>query len=440
MKNIIYILSLLFILSSCASQKRQGATDDSRYKRKPIVEVSEDDLKCEAAQMEATVQQLVGKTEEAIEQYHKILSGRGNYAPAHYELGKIYLSKGWTDSALYHTKMALSRNPDNYWYEHQLAKIYERMQDGKNLTATWEDIVKRHPEKPENYYDLSNAYLMANDITSSIEVLDRVERKFGISEPVSLQKQKLWSAINRHDKARKELEKLAEAVPSETGYSAILAESYMGEKNYAKALQYYYSILKATPNDENIHISIASCYLSMNNMDSTFVHLQAGVRNPSIDCHHKLLYLTEFLRNRSFFGTYNKACFALADDLAGHCNGETNHHFLYGQMLAAQERYAEAAAQFAQHIENDKSQYEAWDALLICESMVSDTSASLLEHALQASELFPLNARPYIILAQGYNKLGDCEKAKLYIQRCLMVAPNNAGVKQLDETIKQSCE
>jgi hypothetical protein len=72
--------------------------------------------------------------------------------------------------------------------------------------------------------------------------------------------------------------------------------------------------------------------------------------------------------------------------------------------------------------------------------MTSDTNAALLDHASQAAELFPLDLTPYLILTQGYFKLGDCGKAKQYLDRCLMVAPNDNRVKELKQSIQQTCE
>lgn len=440
MKKTIYIYTLLFLLCACGSSQKASQPADTRYQRKPLVEVSEDDLKLEVEQIDATIQRIVGKGTEAVEKYQKILKEKPDYAPAHYELGRIFLSMGWLDSALVHTQQAFKTNPNNYWYEYQLAKIYEQQQDGKNLTATWEDIVKRNPENIDRYYDLSNAYLMAGNVPASIEVLDRVESRFGISEPISLQKQKLWNAINKPDKARKEIEKLANAMPSEPRYNAIMAESYMKEKNYTKALTFYNHIFESSPNDENINISLAACYMAMNNVDMAFKHLRAGVTNPALECQNKLLFLTEFMKDRSFFAKYSKRCFLLADTIDSYCSNSLNHKLLYGQILAAQERYAEAADQFAAYIETDKSKYEAWEALLLCESMISDTNENLMKHAQQASELFPLHSRPYLTLAQGYLKLGDCEKARQMIERCLMVSPNDALAKQLHQTIINTCK
>ncbi len=438
MKSRIYIISILFLLTSCASHREAVPATDSPYHRKPLVEVTEAQLKTEAQQIDATTQLLIGKPQEAVAGYHKILQSTPDYAPAHYELGKVYLSVGWLDSALYHTRQAFQAQSDNLWYELQLAEIYERQQDSKNLTATWEDIVRRNPDRPDLYYDLSNAYLRTNDVTASIEVLDRVEKRFGITEAVSLQKQKLWTAIQKPEKARKELEKLSEAMPTESRYSAILAESYMAEKNYGKALQYYQRILAADPADEDIHISLASCYLAMGDMSQAYRHLRSGVLHPDLSCSNRLTYLTEFLRNEPFFAAYSKPCLLLADTVAQQCQGESDHALLYGHFLAAQGRHAEAAVQFAKRLETDKSQYEVWEALLYCESMTGDTL--LLDHARQAAELFPLHLYPYLILSMEYHKRGDCQQAKVYLDRCLMVAPSDDRVKELKQKIQQSCE
>ena len=257
---------------------------------------------------------------------------------------------------------------------------------------------------------------------------------------VSLQKQKLWYAIEKPDKARKELEKLAAAMPTEPRYNAILAESYMNEKNYAKALQYYNTILENNPTDENIHVSLASCYMAMDNLPQAYRHLRLGMANPDINCKDRMVYLSEFLRNERFFKAYSKQCFRLADTIAAQCPGDDGHTLLYGQMLAAQERFAEAVTQFKAFLKTDRSQYSVWEALLICESQLPDSTEALLEDARQAAELFPLHLRPYVILVQEYLRRNNCEKARYYLERCHMIAPNETTIKQLTQQCEQQCQ
>ena len=438
MKRTIYILFIVFLLSSCHGSKE--AAKESPYRRKPIVEVTDGELKRDGAMIDASTQMLLGNREEAVRLYQQLVKDSGTYAPAHYELGRAFLAMGWLDSALAHTQQACRLNGDNVWYQLLLTKVYERRQDGKNLLATWEGIVKAHPDEVDYYYDLSNAYLSTGNVPGSIEVLDRVERRFGVTEAVSLQKQKLWMAIDKPDKARRELERLAEAMPNEARYNAILAESYMAEKNYAKALGYYNRVLASSPEDENIHIALASCHLAMGSLVQACTHLRQGVLNRNVDGAHRLRYLAEFMRDPRFFTAFSQACFRLADTIAGQCAGEDDYHFLYGQMLAAQERYGEAAQQFLAHIGHDRSQYAAWEALLVCESQLAGDKAKLMEHAQEASELFPLHLRPYLILAEGYMEQGDCEQARKQVGRAMMVAPGDPTAQELNKKIKQQCQ
>ena len=439
MKRYLYIAFTLLLLTACGGG-RPTATDDSPYRRKPIVEVTEAELSADSAMIEATTQMLLGNHDEAISRYNRLLKKHADYAPAHYELGRAYLAMGWLDSSLAHTRQACRLNADNVWYRLLLARVYERRQDGKNLIATWEGIVKSYPDEVNYYYDLANAYLTTGDVTGSIEVLDRVEHRYGVTEEVSMQKHKLWMALEKPDRARKELERLADAMPNEMRYNAILAETYMGEKNYTKALGYYNRILASNPDDENIHIALASCHMSMGNTAEAYRHLRQGTLNRNVDGEHRLRYIVEFMRDQRFFAAYGQSCFLLADTIVSQCGNEEGYHFLYGQMLAAQKRYAEASKQFVAHLEHDKSQYASWEALLVCEQQMEDGGGQLMKHAAAAAELFPLHLRPYLILAEGYLQQGDCKQAQQSIGRALMVSPSDPNVTELNYKIKQKCQ
>ena len=106
MKKTLYLCATITVclLASCGGGK-QVATD-SPYRRKPIVEVTESQLRADSAMIEATTQMLLGNPEEGVARYQKLLRDSATYAPAHYELGRAYLAMGWLDSALAHTRQA----------------------------------------------------------------------------------------------------------------------------------------------------------------------------------------------------------------------------------------------------------------------------------------------------------------------------------------------
>ena len=405
------------LLWSCGGS-RKSADDSSRYQREPVTEVSRETLAIEELMIDATTRQVLGYREEAIGLYRKVLQKDPNVAAAHYEIGKVMMQMGWLDSALYHTQQAVKTDRKNVWYQLQLAQIYQQRQDGKNLSATWEQIVKDHPNVVEYYYNLSNAYLLMNDVPKSIEVLDRVEKRYGVTEEVSMQKQRLWMAINKPEKARKELEKLAKGIPNDTRYNAIVAENYMTEKNYRQALVYYNNILANAPDDENIHIALADCYRQLGETDQVYRHLRAGLMHPALDCKTRLMYAGEMLRDEAFFKAYAHPMFGLIDTLVAECPKAGAHSYAYGLILAAQERYAEAATQLDGYLNYDSSKYEVWESLMYCVSMQPDHEKELMGYAQRASKLFPLHVRPYYIRAALLHAEGDYDGALELLRRC----------------------
>lgn len=88
----------------------------------------------------------------------------------------------------------------------------------------------------------------------------------------------------------------------------------------------------------------------------------------------------------------------------------------------------------------DSSTYKVWEVLLICERREGSDPEKLLAHAERAAELFPLQIFPYYILAEGNYNAGNCEKARQYMERCLMIAPRDSEVVRLNQSIKETCQ
>lgn len=416
-KTHIILLIVWLLLASCGGS-RQTTKPDNPYQRKPIAQVTSSQLADEALIVDATMQQMIGNADEALKLYRQSIQNRPDNAVAFYQIGKIMISHGRVDSALVYTMQAHSLDDDNVWYSLQLARIYELQHNGKLFVATWEDIVKRNPTVVEYYYKLSNAYLFNNDIPGAIEALNRVERRYGVSESVSLQKQRLWMALDKPEKAREELERLADALPNDSRYNALLAENYMQEKNYKKALHYYNQILLYNPNDEDVHISLSECYLQTGNLQQAYSHLRQGLRNASVDCKTRIMYAGGLLRDERFFKEYSQAVFRLIDTLMADCPPTAGHGYGYGILLASQQRYAEAADQFRAYLAIDSSAYDAWESLMFCVQTLPDHDAELLGLAQRASRLFPMHLQPYYVQANIFYSSGRYDEALKALQRC----------------------
>ena len=410
------LLTLAATLAGCGS-RRPAVAETPRVTRPPLVEVEESELEKQDKLIEAKMQEEAGNVDRALSLYRELLQTDPNYGAANYEMGRLQTNVWSIDSALFFTERAVKAAPQNVWYRLQAAQLYRASRQDDKLTAEWETIVEQNPEVLEYYYELSNAYIQAGKLDRAIEVLNRVERRIGVTEPIALQKQKLWLAQGKEKQAVKEVEALSEATPHETKYNAILAETYMKTGDYKKAKTYYDKILQANPEDEYIHISLAQYYKKVGNSEEAYRELKRGFASPALECQTKLQILGSFYSSEEFYGSESRYAFELVDDALQGCSDSTAYALFYGDVLMKQQKFAEAAAQFRIHLAHDSSQYEVWEALLICESMSRERTA-LVDHAHRASALFPLHILPYHLL--GYDLLYDkrYSEAADYLHKC----------------------
>ncbi len=450
---------------ACGGGKPTAGAPAGRYERPPLKEVTEEQLKADGLLIDALALQESGRNDEALTAYRRVIDHDATCAAAWYEMSQLLLQRGWTDSAGACARRAVDLRGDNLWYLLALAQTQERRGDADGLTATWERIVKQHPDVLEHYYNLSNAYITAGNLTKAIETLNRVERKIGITESISLQKQKLWNAAGKQDKALKEIEALADAMPQEKRYQAILAEMHMQQKHYAKAKGYYDRILQTDPDDPYIHIQLAEYYKTTGNPDLADSEMVRAFDNPRLDSKTKLQLLGSFYTNEEFFGRHSATTFRLMDKTMKDCADSAEFAAFYGNVLLIQENYPAAARQFELALQRDSSQYELWEMLLISLSETPGAEAKTDDYARRAEALFPMHTLPhflrgraaiidgryadaltpleqavkwgfskgyleaetYGLLAEAYYRNGQFDKAWRSFDRCLALHPDDWG-------------
>jgi tetratricopeptide (TPR) repeat protein len=415
-REVIYIVLTALLLAGCAGRKA-AAPAAGRYERVPIKEVTQEQLALDAMLIDAVSLQERGDRDGALSAYAKLAAAAPSAAAAWYEMGQLLMQKGWTDSAYRCTQRAVDINGDNVWYLLALAQVQQKRGDSKGATATWERIVRQNPEVLEYYYELSNSYITAGNLPAAVEVLNRVERRIGVTEPISLQKQRLWEAAGKQDKAVKEVEALADAMPQEKRYSAILAEMNMQQKRYSKAKRYYDRILAADPDDEYIHIQLAEYYKQTGQPAAADSEMVKAFRHPALGCRTKIQLLSSFYTPDEFYGSRSGVTYRLLESIMGECEDSAEFAPFYGDVLMRQRRFDEAERQFAQSLQRDSSRYEIWEAMLICLAEQPEKEQVLLGYAQRASRLFPIQTLPLYIQGLYYVRHEQYDKALEPLER-----------------------
>ena len=422
---IVGTIVLLLLFQGCKSIEKQSK-ETKKYTRRPIVEVSEEQLKIDAMLIDAKTKDELGYPQEAMNIYRNIIKQKPDYSVAYYEMGTILFANGMVDSAIYYNDKALKLSPKNMWYMLQQATYNRSAGDFKKAIKIMEKVIKQQPEVMEYYYELANMHITNNQIDKAIGVFDRVEKRVGKSETISLQKQRLWKVLGNEDKALQEIEELAKAFPADNKYNAILAEMYMGKKDYKKAFEYYNKILKNNPSDEYIHISRANYYKLIGNAEKAYQELKLGFENNDLSAKENLSILTTFYNAEEFYGEKSKYTFDLVNVIMKNDPDTMSQSLFYGDVLMRQKKYKEAAHQLNTYIKMDSSDYNIWEALLICESEIPNNDDRLAQLCGRAINLFPFQPMPYFMKGVIHYSRYDYKEAIKLLEEGLKWSSGNA--------------
>ncbi len=400
MKRYKYTFYIIIgLLAAACGSGREAATADSRYRRAPIREVDEAALKVDGRLIDALSLLQSGRSDEALKAYSRLADDEPTCADAWYEMSRLLMQRGWADSAEACANRAVNLNPKNKWYLLHLAEVQRRRGENAQAAATWERIVAVEPTVLEHYYHLSDAYIDANNAEGAVNALNRVEKMVGVTEPVSLQKQRIWTAVGKPDRAARELETLADAMPHEKRYQAILAEMYMSQKKYPKAKERYDRVLAADPDDEYIHIQLAEYYKQTGRPADADSEMVRAFANPRLAAETKLQLLGSFYTEEEFYGSHSQTAFRLLDMAMSQSENPAQYAAFYGHVLLRQNKTAEAARQFETALKADSSRYELWELLLVSLTEVPQRQADLANYAARAERLFPMQTLPKYLTA-----------------------------------------
>jgi tetratricopeptide (TPR) repeat protein len=395
MNKIITIILLLVIIWPGVgfSQKREKR---KKNKTQVSTEISKNSDEVTNLFIDATTAKLLGETSKAIGLYESCLEKNPNHAPSMYELAQLYFDTNDYGTAARLAERASELEPENKWYKLILVEIYGKAGKKKELLKTCEKLVKQYPGSVDFLYELANAYLMNNDGNNAIKIYDQIEELLGVTEEISLQKQRIYLIENKPDKAASELEKLIKQFPDqETRYVSMIAEMYMQAGKPDEAAKYYQEILANDPDNPYIHITLSDYYRQKGDKKKSFDELKLGFANPALDIDTKIRVLLSFFSANEAY-TENKAdIMELAQILVKTHPNDPKAHSMYGDFLLDDKKYTEARDEFRTVIAVDSSRYAVWESLLNSEIQLADYPA-LESESSRAIELYPLLPVPYL--------------------------------------------
>lgn len=426
---LIYIIVQTLFFFSCKSSKNsmQSKENSTLSEREKIAVMEEF--------MEGARQKIAGNFDKSANHFQKILKMDPRNAAAMYELATILEHQRKDALALSFIKQAISIEPKNEWYRLLYATLYAKNGNFYESAKVYKELSDDFPMKIEYMYELANALLYQNKYKDAIEVYDDIEKKIGVTEDISLQKQKIWLRIGNNEKAVAELKKLIASSPNEPRYYGMLAELYQSLKKTDLAMETFNELKKIDPKNPYVHLSLSNYYRDAGNKEKSFEELQIAFANADLSIDTKVSILLAFYAAINSDSSAKKESFKLCKILVETHPEEAKAYSVYGDFLIADKKISEAREQYLKAISLDKSKFLLWNQLMLIENELRDFEAMHTESK-EAIELFPNQPSFYFFngIAAIQKKLND-EAVKILEAGKDLVFDNNQLLEQFYSTL-----
>lgn len=382
---------------------------------------SKEELDLETLYIEATRSRLLGKEEEAIATFKKILEQDDTNDVVYFELAKIYLSINAPNDALGAIKKAVALQPKNIWYQEELAAAYADNDDFVAAGKVYEQLVAQRPGEQKFYFDLAFHYVKNNDIKDAIQVFDQHEKRFGVSEEVIGRKFNLYKTLNNSSKAEGELAKLVKAFPNDSAYAIGLAKFYEDINNVNKAKSTYQKVLRIDP--DNVAAQVALNNLNSGKAQET-VETMWGDPDMNIDI--KISKIIPAINGLSKATEEKRQQIIDITELITETHPtEAKAFAVHGDVLNFSNRANEAILAYEGALKLEKNIFSVWDQLL---HLYQDQSKmkQLLDKSEEALDYFPNEATVYYLNGLAANRLAMHSDALSSLMQADIMSRSNA--------------
>jgi len=278
MKNILVIL-FLSIYCNIFPQDQQAIKNEVQY-----------------ALIEASRLKLMGNLEEAVKIYKTCISSYPECAVAWFEIGSIYSASGLEKDAENFLKTSYLLDKDNYWYVIAYTDLLNKNGNYKEAINVLEKSLKNFPKEDillkyrmaENYYDLKKH-------EKAIKIIDKLERKYGISQLLIARKIEIIKELGNDKKIKNEFIKIINHDPENLTFNIMYAE-YLVEKNLInEAISKYEYIL--TIDEENIYAisNLTELYAKIEETEKSYEFLLRTFKSEEISLNKKIQTLSYLL-------------------------------------------------------------------------------------------------------------------------------------------------
>ena len=411
-KNSIWLLVAVWTLVSCGTVKST--------REKPAVALAQSSLTPEQQRkydyffLEAMRLKEKKDYASAFGLLQHCLDIHPNAASALYEVSQYYMFLRQVPQGQEALEKAVANAPDNYWYSQGLASLYQQQNELDKAVTLLEQMVVRFPAKQDPLFNLLDLYGRQEKYDEVISTLNRLEKRMGKNEQLSMEKFRIYLQMKDDKKAFQEIESLVQEYPMDMRYQVILGDVYLQNGKKQEAYDVYQKVLAAEPDNPMAIFSMASYYKQTEQEELYQQQLDTLLLNKKVTPDTKVGVMRQMIVENEQADKDSTQIIALFDRIMKQEQDDPQIPMLYAQYLLSKNMEAESVPVLEQVVDLDPTNNAA-RMMLIGAAVKKEDYKQIIKVCEPGIEATPDALEFYYYLAVAYNQ---AEKPDSVISIC----------------------
>ena len=411
-KNSIWLLVAVWTLVSCGTVKST--------REKPAVALAQSSLTPEQQRkydyffLEAMRLKEKKDYASAFGLLQHCLDIHPNAASALYEVSQYYMFLRQVPQGQEALEKAVANAPDNYWYSQGLASLYQQQNELDKAVTLLEQMVVRFPAKQDPLFNLLDLYGRQEKYDEVISTLNRLEKRMGKNEQLSMEKFRIYLQMKDDKKAFQEIESLVQEYPMDMRYQVILGDVYLQNGKKQEAYDVYQKVLAAEPDNPMAIFSMASYYKQTGQEELYQQQLDTLLLNKKVTPDTKVGVMRQMIVENEQADKDSTQIIALFDRIMKQEQDDPQIPMLYAQYLLSKNMESESVPVLEQVVDLDPTN-KAARMMLIGAAVKKEDYKQIIKVCEPGIEATPDALEFYYYLAVAYNQ---AEKLDSVISIC----------------------
>ena len=411
-KNSIWLLVAVWTLVSCGTVKST--------REKPAVALAQSSLTPEQQRkydyffLEAMRLKEKKDYASAFGLLQHCLDIHPNAASALYEVSQYYMFLRQVPQGQEALEKAVANAPDNYWYSQGLASLYQQQNELDKAVTLLEQMVVRFPAKQDPLFNLLDLYGRQEKYDEVISTLNRLEKRMGKNEQLSMEKFRIYLQMKDDKKAFQEIESLVQEYPMDMRYQVILGDVYLQNGKKQEAYDVYQKVLAAEPDNPMAIFSMASYYKQTGQEELYQQQLDTLLLNKKVTPDTKVGVMRQMIVENEQADKDSTQIIALFDRIMKQEQDDPQIPMLYAQYLLSKNMESESVPVLEQVVDLDPTN-KAARMMLIGAAVKKEDYNQIIKVCEPGIEATPDALEFYYYLAVAYNQ---AEKPDSVISIC----------------------